>query len=131
MKKWMISLFVILGLVGCSKQNTTETPSTFITISSEEAQKRFEEESGYVILDVRTIQEYQEGHIPNSLNIPNETIDESIKEELKDLNQTIYIYCRSGNRSKQAAKKLIEMGYTNVIDFGGIQTWKGEIEEGD
>ena len=122
----MISLFVILGLVGCSKQNTTETPSTFITISSEEAQKRFEKESGYVILDVRTIQEYQEGHIPNSLNIPNETIDESIKEELKDLNQTIYIYCRSGNRSKQASEKLVALGYTNIYEFGGIIDWTGE-----
>ena len=122
-------------VVGCTKQEITTTPqqekqTTFITISSEEAQERFEKESDYIILDVRTIQEYEEGHLPNALNIPNETISESIKEQLPDLNQTIYIYCRSGNRSKQAANKLVQIGYQNVIDFGGIQTWKGEIVEG-
>ena len=135
MKKLIMSLVVILMVVGCTKQKITTTPqqekqTTFITISSEEAQERFEKESDYIILDVRTIQEYEEGHLPNALNIPNETISESIKEQLPDLNQTIYIYCRSGNRSKQAANKLVQIGYQNVIDFGGIQTWKGEIVEG-
>lgn len=135
MKKLIMSLVVILMVVGCTKQEITTTPqqekqTTFITISSEEAQERFEKESDYIILDVRTIQEYEEGHLPNALNIPNETISESIKEQLPDLNQTIYIYCRSGNRSKQAANKLVQIGYQNVIDFGGIQTWKGEIVEG-
>ena len=86
-----------------------------------------EENEGYIILDVRTIEEYNEGHIPNAICIPNETIDENVVNILPDKNQLILIYCRSGNRSKQATEKLENLGYTNLIEFGGIMDWKGEI----
>ena len=87
-----------------------------------------EENENYIILDVRTQAEYNQGHIPNAICIPNETIDENVVNKLPDKNQMILVYCRSGNRSKQAAEKLKKLGYTNIIEFGGIIDWKGEIE---
>ena len=95
----------------------------------QEITKIMSENSNYIILDVRTIEEYKEGHIPNAICIPNETIGQDIQNLLKDKNQLILIYCRSGNRSKQAAEKLQKLGYTNLIEFGGIIDWKGEIEK--
>ena len=86
-----------------------------------------EENTNYIILDVRTIVEYNEGHIPNAICIPNETINNELIKELPNKEQLILIYCRSGNRSKQAAEKLKNLGYTNLIEFGGIIDWKGEI----
>ena len=84
-------------------------------------------ESGYIILDVRTQEEFAAGHIPNAICIPNEIIGSSEISALPDKAQLILVYCRSGNRSKQAASKLVKMGYTNVVEFGGILDWNGEI----
>ena len=84
-------------------------------------------EDGHVIVDVRRQDEYDVGHIPGAILIPNESIGTEKPEELPDLNQIILIYCRSGNRSKQAAQKLFDMGYTNIYEFGGIIDWTGEI----
>ena len=81
-----------------------------------------------VILDVRTIDEYNELHIRGAICIPVDTIDESISSFLPDTGQVILVYCRSGNRSRQASEKLAALGYTNVYEFGGINTWKGETE---
>ena len=89
-----------------------------------------EEESDYIILDVRTEEEYCEKHIPDAINIPNETIGFGEIEELPDKDQLILVYCRSGNRSKQAAEKLAELGYTNIVEFGGINDWTGETVSG-
>ena len=89
--------------------------------------EKMEKENDYVILDVRTKNEYDQGHIPNALLVPNENIDSSIVEKLPSKDQTIYVYCRSGNRSKQAANKLLKMGYTDVIDIGGINDWPNEL----
>ncbi|MBF0979041.1 MAG: rhodanese-like domain-containing protein [Clostridiales bacterium] len=91
--------------------------------------KIMEENKEYVIVDVRTPDEYKEGHIPNAINIPNETINETVYNKLKDKNQLILIYCRSGSRSRQAAYKMQKLGYTNLVDFGGIINWKGKIEK--
>ena len=93
------------------------------------AKEIFETEGDYVIVDVRRADEFEEGHIPNSINIANESIKDEPPSELPDKDQMIYIYCRSGNRSRQAAEKLYEMGYTNLIEFGGIIDWTGEIEK--
>lgn len=90
-----------------------------------------ETEENYVILDVRTVEEYEDGHIPGAICVPNETIGEDEIEELPDKEQVIMIYCRSGNRSKQAAKKLLEQGYTNLYEFGGIIDWTGETVTGN
>ena len=90
-----------------------------------------EENDDYIIVDVRTFEEYCEGHIPGAINIPNEDIVDVPPERLANKDQMILIYCRSGNRSKQAAEKLLTMGYTNLIEFGGIIDWDGEIVTGD
>ena len=95
----------------------------------DEIVKIMDENKDYIILDVRTIEEYKEGHIPNAICIPNETIGEGIIKELPDKEQLILIYCRSGNRSKQAAEKLKKLGYTNLVEFGGIMDWNGKLEQ--
>ena len=84
-------------------------------------------ESGYIILDVRRPDEFAKGHIPGAINIPNESIGSEEIPALPDKQQLILVYCRSGRRSKEAAAKLVKLGYTNVVEFGGIQDWKGEI----
>ena len=89
-----------------------------------------EEESGYLILDVRTAEEFSEKHIPGAVNIPNETIGDQDIPELPDKEQLILVYCRSGNRSKQASEKLVKLGYTNIVEFGGINDWTGETVSG-
>ena len=96
----------------------------------EEAKKIFATEGDYIILDVRRIDEFESGHIPNAVNVPNEVIGDEEIEELPDKEQRIYVYCRSGNRSKQAAEKLVQRGYTNIVEFGGILDWTGDIETG-
>lgn len=97
---------------------------TVITV--DEAKVRMDRGDEIIILDVRTEQEFKEGHIPNAILIPNETITDEMPDLLPDLDAEILIYCRSGNRSAQAAKKLIAIGYTNVYDFGGIISWPYE-----
>ncbi len=101
--------------------------NTYRQISQNEAKEMMLRNDGHVILDVRRQDEYDAGHIPGAILIPNESIDTTPPEELPDFNQIILIYCRSGNRSKQAAQKLFDMGYTNLYEFGGINTWTGEI----
>lgn len=118
---------------GCEKddsmKNTEEHPD-FQQISMQEGLELMETDSDYILLDVRRTDEFEEGHIPGAVNIPNETIGTEEIELLPDKNQTIYVYCRSGNRSKQASKNLAELGYTNVVEFGGIIDYSGEIEKG-
>lgn len=99
----------------------------YTKITAEDAKTRIDSEQEIIILDVRTAEEYNSGHIPNAILIPNETITDEMPELLPDLNAKILIYCRSGNRSAQAAKKLIGIGYTNVYDFGGINEWPYDI----
>ena len=96
-------------------------------ISQEEAKEMMGRDDGHIIVDVRRQDEYDAGHIPGAILIPNESIGTEQPEELPDLDQIILIYCRSGNRSKEASHKLFDMGYTNIYEFGGINTWTGEI----
>ena len=84
------------------------------------------EEENYIILDVRRADEFAAGHIPGAVNIPNESIGTEEIPQLPDKDQLILVYCRSGNRSKQAAGKLANLGYTNIVEFGGILDWTGE-----
>ena len=127
MKKIIPFLMALLLLAGCGVQSED---STYRQINAEEAAAMMEEESSYIILDVRTAQEYSEKHIPGAINIPNETIGADDIPELPDKDQLILIYCRSGNRSKQAADKLVKLGYTNIVEFGGINDWTGETVSG-
>ena len=128
MKKLLI-LTLSLFLAGCMVTKTSETSGSYKTISSTEAQQMIEENKDALILDVRTAAEYESGHIPNAVNLSNEDIQAGKVDSLKDKSQLIMVYCRSGNRSRQAAQKLAELGYTNVVDFGGIQSWQGDIEK--
>ena len=100
---------------------------TYRQVSMDDAISIMESEEGYIILDVRTEEEYSSGHIPGAVCLPNETIADTMPESLPDKEQVILVYCRSGNRSKQAAQKLADMGYTNIVEFGGIIDWPGEI----
>ena len=95
-------------------------------ITSDEAKKMMETQKA-IVVDVRTLEEYNEGHIPNAISVPLETIENEAEAKLKNKDDLILVYCRSGRRSREAALKLIEKEYTNVIDFGGIQDWNGEI----
>ena len=126
MKRKILFLICILliCLSGCIAQDTLET--SFRSISQEEAVRMMEEEEGYVIVDVRTAEEYNESHIPDAINIPVETIGNEMPEELPDPDQIILIYCRSGIRAKTAAALLVGLGYVNVYEFGGIIDWKGD-----
>ena len=128
MKKILI-LALSLFLAGCMVTKTSETSGSYKTISSKEAQQMIEEHKDALILDVRTAAEYESGHIPNAVNLSNEDIQAGKVDSLKDKSQLIMVYCRSGNRSRQAAQKLADLGYTNVVDFGGIQSWQGDIEK--
>ena len=133
----LLLLAVILLLAGCARSGQVMDgedmfrPAAYMQISQEEAREMMERDDGHVIVDVRRQDEYDAGHIPGAILIPNESIGTEPPQELPDLDQIILIYCRSGNRSKQAAEKLAAMGYTNVYEFGGIITWPGEIVTGD
>ena len=98
-------------------------------ISMDEAVKMMRDEKNYIILDVRRPDEYAEGHIPGAINVPNEEIGTTEIAEIPDKSQLILVYCRSGRRSKEASEKLVKLGYTNIVEFGGINDWTGEIEK--
>lgn len=123
-----ILLSLTLALTGCSGDSKGDS---YMQISMEEAIHMMETEKDYVILDVRTKDEYKEGHIPGAICVPNETIGEDNIAELPEKKQVILVYCRSGRRSKQAADKLSTLGYTNVYEFGGILDWQGTIVSDD
>ena len=129
MRRWIPFLLLLLFLAGCTASNEQE--NSYRQISMDEAVTMMEEESGYIILDVRTPEEFRERHIPNAINIPNETIGSEDIQELPDKDQLILVYCRSGNRSKQASEKLAALGYTNIVEFGGINDWPGETVSGN
>ena len=124
MRRWLPFLLLLLFLAGCTASNEQE--NSYRQISMDEAVTMMEDESGYILLDVRTPEEFRERHIPNAINIPNETIGSEDIQELPDKDQLILVYCRSGNRSKQASGKLAELGYTNIVEIGGINDWTGD-----
>lgn len=117
---------VLLLLTGCG----AEDAPTYRQVSSDEAAAMMASESDYLILDVRTREEYEQGHIPGAVCVPNESIGSGELSALPRKDQLILVYCRSGNRSKQAAQKLADLGYTNVVEFGGILSWTGETVSG-
>ena len=124
----MVLVVLIMGLEGCRSEDYSLGQ---VQITGEEAMTMMAEQEDYVILDVRTPEEFAEKHIVGAVNIPNEEIDEAPIEMLPDLDQLILVYCRSGNRSKQASEKLVKLGYTNVYEFGGIIDWTGDVEQGE
>ena len=126
MKKLIPILLSALMLTGCAGTSNSQA-NTYRQISVDEAMTMMAQETGYIILDVRRPDEFAAGHILNAINVPNETIGTAEISELPDKNQLIMVSCRSGRRSKEASAKLVKLGYTNIVEFGGILDWKGEI----
>ena len=124
MKKITVLLLALLLLTGCG---AGQASPAFRQISQQEAADIMASQEDFIILDVRTPEEYAQGHIVGAVNLPNETIGTQEIPLLPRKDQTILVYCRSGNRSKQASRKLADLGYTEVLEFGGINTWEGPI----
>ena len=135
LKRLLLVLPMAIGILsGCGTGGSVERDSveesaeqSYTQIDQKTAKAMMEKDDGHIIVDVRRQDEYDEGHIPGAILIPNESIGAEPPKELPDLDQIILIYCRSGNRSKQASEKLAAMGYTNIYEFGGINTWDGDI----
>lgn len=132
MKKLLVLLFaLVMTLSGCVRiLDGDGMERSFTIITQEEAREMMKKDDGHIVLDVRRQDEFESGHIPGAVCLPNEDIGTEPPAELPDFDQIILIYCRSGNRSKQAAQKLFDMGYTKVYEFGGIIDWTGEIVTG-
>ena len=120
----LLTLALPFGCVGCVSDGGS---ATYEQISGAEAKALMDSEGGYIIIDARTQSEYDEGHIPGAILIPEYEIADRAEKELPDKNQLILVYCRSGRRSKIAAEELVKLGYTNVKEFGGIIDWEYEI----
>ena len=123
MKKICLALFILILSSSC----IFSKGEGYKRISMDEAKTLMEKEEGYILLDVRTKGEYESGYIPGAINIPLSDIDEKIISFLPNKSQMIFVYCRSGNRSREASDKLSKLGYSNVLEIGGINAWKGEI----
>ena len=119
----LLALTLPFGCVGCSDGGS----ATYEQIDGAKAKELMDSESGYIIIDARTQEEYDEGHIPGAIMIPEYEIADRAENELPDKDQLILVYCRSGRRSKIAAEELVKLGYTNVKEFGGIIDWEYEI----
>ena len=129
MKRTIAVLMLFLCLLsGCG--TARESTNTYRQVNTQEAVDLMDGETDYIILDVRTREEYESAHIPGAICVPNEDIGTEEVPELPDKEQLILVYCRSGNRSKQAAQKLADQGYTNIVEFGGINSWTGETVSG-
>ena len=129
-------MFMLLIFAGCANPaqpsvQATIQQASYRQISMDDAIAMMEAELDYILLDVRTAAEFAEKHIPGAINIANEDIGTEEIPELPDLDQLILVYCRSGNRSKQASQKLAELGYRNVVEFGGINSWPGDVVSGN
>ena len=130
MKKLILILLAAMLLTACGQDTENDQEAVYLNITAEEAKQIMDSEEGYIILDVRTQEEYDEGHIPGAVLIPNTEIEAQAEEELPNKDQLILVYCRSGRRSKLAAEILVELGYTNIREFGGIIDWPYEVEGG-
>ena len=128
MKKLVLFFLTAMLLVGCGQANQNNQEVVYMNITVQEAKQIMDREEGYIILDTRTQAEYDEGHIPGAIVVPHDEITDRAEEELPDKDQLLLVYCRSGRRSKLAAEALVELGYTNIKEFGGIIDWPYEVE---
>ena len=128
MKKWsLLILGLLLLLTACSSPKKNNQEMIFLNITAEEARKLMDSEKDRIILDVRSREEYDQGHIPGAILIPDTEIEAKAADLLPDKDQLILVYCRSGRRSKLAAQSLAALGYTNIREFGGILDWPYEV----
>ena len=129
MKKWLWVMLAMLLLTACGQQNEeTQEANYMMNITAQEAKEIMDTREGYVILDTRTQEEYDQGHIPGAVLLPYDEVLQKAETILTDKNQLILVYCRSGRRSKLAANDLVKLGYTNIREFGGIIDWPYETE---
>lgn len=136
---FLASVISLAGLTGCLGAPTGDNGNTnsdsgsnsnsYQQVDTEAAKELMDTEDDYVILDARTQTEYDEGHIPGAILIPHDTVATAAENALPDKDQLILVYCRSGNRSKEASQALVDLGYTNVVEFGGINSWPYEVEK--
>ena len=129
MKKLLFLLLAVMLLTACAHTKENDQEAAYMNITAQEARTIMDTEQGYVILDTRTREEYDQGHIPGAIQISHDEITEKAEEVLTDKDQLILVYCRSGRRSKIAAEALVELGYTNIKEFGGIIDWPYEVTE--
>ena len=127
MKRIFLLLAVML-FTACGHTEENKQEAVYMNITPQEAKTIMDNQEGYVILDVRTQEEYDQGHIPGAILIPDAQIEEKAESILTDKNQQILVYCRSGRRSKLASERLVKLGYTNIKEFGGIIDWPYEVE---
>ena len=125
--KWIFLLPLVLLLGACGETEKNNKEAVYMKITSEEAKEIMDSREGYIILDVRAQEEYDQGHIPGAIVIPHTEITVRAEAELKDKDQLILVYCRSGRRSKLAAEDLVKLGDTNIKEFGGILDWPYEV----
>jgi rhodanese-related sulfurtransferase len=129
MKKLIILILAAMLLTACGQHKENNKESSYMNITAEEAKVIMDREEGYIILDVREQEEYDQGHIPGAILIPYTEIKAKAETILTDKDQLILVYCRSGRRSKIAAEALVELGYTNIKEFGGIIDWPYDVEK--
>lgn len=129
MRKALLLLLAVLMLAGCGAEKENAEEAVYLNITAEEAKEMMDSQVGYVILDVRAQEEYDQGHIPGAMVIPHTEIETRAADALPDKGQLILVYCRSGRRSKIAAEALVKLGYTNIREFGGILDWPYETEK--
>ena len=128
MKKWISILLVTVLLSACGQTGENKQEAVYRNITAKEAKEMMDSREGYVILDTRTREEYDQGHIPGAILLPYDQVPEQAEDILPDKDQLILVYCRSGRRSKLAAEALVKLGYTNIQEFGGIMDWPYEVE---
>ena len=128
-KATLLLLLAVMMLTACGQDKENDREAVYVNITAEEAKRIMDSQEGYIILDVREQDEYDAGHIPGAILIPYTQIEEKAEKVLTDKEQLILVYCRSGRRSKIAAEALVELGYTNIKEFGGILDWPYEIEQ--
>ena len=128
MKKWILLLMTMLLLTACGQDKENSQGAGYVNITAEQAKEIMDSQEDYIILDVRTQDEFDETHISGAILIPHDEITEKAEDLLTNKDQLILVYCRSGRRSKLAAEALVELGYTNIKEFGGIIDWPYETE---
>ena len=128
MNRLIILILAALMLAACGKTEEPNREAVYMNITAKEAKLIMEQEKDYIILDVRSQEEFDQGHIPGAILIPDTEIEARAEKELQDKDQLILVYCRSGRRSKLAAESLVKLGYTNIREFGGIIDWPYEVE---